>query len=76
MDTFVAGLTKRDSLSYSVSHHAKGCVAQGQLRCKRCLLDTECPPGVYSQALGNRGSARVKTHNRDTRGTTNGKQGK
>ena len=38
----------------------QGCVAQGELRRERCLLDTGRPPGVYSQAPGNRGSARVK----------------
>ena len=76
MDTFVVGPTQRDSPSYGVSDRAKGYVALGELRCERCLLDTRHPPGVYSQAPGNRGSARVKTHNQGTCGTTNGNQGK
>jgi hypothetical protein len=73
-DTFVAGPTKRDSPSYGVSYCAKGCVAQGKLRRERCLLDTARPPGVHSQALGNRGSAQVKMHNHGTRGTKDGDQ--
>jgi hypothetical protein len=68
------GRPKRDFPNYGVSYRAKGCVAQGKLRRERCLLDTERPPGVYSQALGNRGSARMKMHNRGTRGTKNGNQ--
>ena len=44
-------------------------MAQRELHRERCLLDTGCPPGVYSQAPGNCGSARVKPHNRSTCGT-------
>ena len=69
MATLVAGPTKRDSPSYGVSYHAKSCVVQGELHRERCLLDTGRPPGVYSQAPGNRDSARVKPHNCGTCGT-------
>ena len=44
-------------------------MAQGKLRRERCLLDIGRPPRVYSQALGNCGSAQVKTFNGGTRGT-------
>ena len=34
-------------------------MAQGELCCERCLLDTGRPPGVYCQAPGNRGTTAV-----------------
>ena len=43
--------------------------AQGELHCGQCLLHTRHPPGVHSQALGNRGSAQVKLCNNGTRWT-------
>ena len=46
------------------------CVAQGELRRERSILDTGRLPGVYNQGPGNCGSGRVKPPNRSTRGTT------
>ena len=57
---FRRGADQKGLPKLGVSYRAKGCVAQGELRCERCHLDTGRPPGVYSQAPGNRGSARVK----------------
>ncbi|KMQ84365.1 integral membrane protein [Lasius niger] len=59
--------TKRNPPSQGVSNHADGCVAQGELRRVWCLLDTGRPPGGSSQ-VGIRGSARVRSHDRGTRG--------